>query len=60
MFDFDFLEKSLGRLSPPYFVYDFQEKRLILMFDFITWPNIIIWLPLLLEILIKMWIAITC
>ena len=29
MLNFDFLEKGLGTVSPPYFVYDFLKKRFL-------------------------------
>ena len=49
MLNFDFKEKGLGRVSPPYFVYDFS-RRWFLKLHFINWPNFITRLPLLLEI----------
>ena len=48
--NFDFLEKGLGIVSPPYFVYDFSRKMFLMLYS-INWPNFIVWLPLLLEIL---------
>ena len=48
--NFDFLQKGLGLTSPPYFVYDFSGK-IFLMLCSVRWPNFIVWLPLLLEIL---------
>ena len=62
MLNFDFLEKGLGIVSVPYFVYDFARK-IFLMFYSIDWPNFIAWLPLLPlhpEILVNMCIAIVC
>ena len=50
MINFDYLEKSLGIVSPAYFVYDFLRKMFPLLYS-INWPNFIVWLPLLLEIL---------
>ena len=60
MLDFDFLEKDLGIVSPPYFENNFQEKLLssyILLTDQISLPDC---LYLLLEILAYMFIAIVC
>ena len=31
MLNFDFLEKSLGIVSPPYFVYDFTRKIFLIL-----------------------------
>ena len=56
MFNFDFLEKGLGIVSSPHFVYDFSRK-IGLMLYYIKWPNFIIWLLLLLEILGNMCIV---
>ena len=57
MLNFDFLEKGLEVNSPPNFMYDFSRK-MFLMFYSINWPNSIVWLPLLLDILGYMCIAI--
>ena len=46
-------------VSPAHFVYDFSTK-MFLMLHSINWPNAIDWLPLLLEILGNMSIAIVC
>ena len=59
MLNFDFLEKGQGIVSPPHFVYDFSRK-MFLVLDSINWPNFIVWLPLVFEILVKMCIAIVC
>ena len=59
MLNFDFLDKGLGIVSPGHFVYDFSRK-IFLMSNSINWPNFIVWLPLLLEILFNMCIAIVC
>ena len=48
MLNFAFLEKNLGIVSPPHFLYNFSRK-MFLMLCSINWPNIIIWLSLLLE-----------
>ena len=58
MLNFDFLFKGLGIVSPVYFLYDFSTK--IFLLYSINWPNFIAWLPLLLEILGNMCIAIAC
>ena len=47
MLNFDLLEKGLGKVSPPHFVYGFLRK-IFLMLYFINWSNFISWLPLLL------------
>ena len=51
MLNFDFLERDLGIVSPPRFVYYFYVFNLL---------NVIDWLSLLLEILGNMCIAIVC
>ena len=59
MLSFDFLDKSLGIVSPAHFVYFFHQKCFsccILLTDQIS----LFWLPLLLEILGNMCIAIVC
>ena len=57
--NFDFLEKGLGIVSPPHFVYDFSTKMFLMLYP-INWLNFIVWLPLLLEILRSICIAIVC
>ena len=59
MFNFDFLEKGLGVVSRPHFVYDFSRKMCPMLHTF-NLPNFIIWMPLLLEILGSMCIVIVC
>ena len=59
MLYFDISEKRQGIVSLPNFVYDFSRK-LFHMLDSMNWPNFIIWLPLPLEILGNMCIAIVC
>ena len=59
MLSFDFLEKRLRIVSSPLFVYDFLRKMFFVLCS-INWSNFIAWLPLLLEILINMCIAIVC
>ena len=53
---FWFLEKGLGIVFPPFFVYDFSRKMLLILYS-INCPNFIPWLPVLLEILDNMCIA---
>ena len=59
MLNFDFLEKGLGILSLPRFLYEFLRKMFLMLYS-INWPIFIAWLPLLLEILVNMYIAIVC
>ena len=59
MLSFDFLDKGLGIAFPAYFVYDFSTKMFLMLYS-INWPNFIAWLPLLLEILDNMCIAVVC
>ena len=59
MLSFDFLDKGLGIISPAYFVYDFLTKMFLMLYS-INSPNFIAWLPLLLEILANMCVAIVC
>ena len=49
MFNFDFLDKDLGIVSPAIVVYDFSTKMFLMLYS-ITGPNFFAWLPLLLEI----------
>ena len=57
MLNFSFLEKGLGIVSPPHFVYDFLTKMFLMLYSS-NWP--IFWLPLLLEILGNMRIEFVC
>ena len=59
MLNFHFLDKGLGTISPAHFVYDFSTKILLMLYS-INYPNFIARLPLLLEILDNMCIAIFC
>ena len=59
MLNFNFLKKGLGIVSAPHFVYNFSRKMFLKLY-FINWPNFIVWLPLILEILVSMYIAIAC
>ena len=57
--DFNFPEKNLGLVSAPYFVYDFLRKMFLMLYS-IYWPNFIVWLHLLLEILDNISTTIVC
>ena len=57
MLNFDFLEKGLGIVSPQHFVYDVSRKMFLILYS-INWPNFLVWLSLLLEILGNICIAI--
>ena len=57
MLNFDFLERSLGIVSPSHFKYD-SSREVFLMLYSINWLNGIASLPLLLEVLVNMCIAI--
>ena len=59
MLNFGFLDKGLEIVSPAHFVYDFSTKMFLMLYS-INWPNFIDWLPLLLDILGNMCIAIVC
>ena len=59
MLNFDFIEKNLGIVSLPHFVYDFSRKMFLMLYSN-NWPNFIAGLPLLLEIMAYMCIAIVC
>ena len=56
MLNLVFLEKGLGIIFLPHFVYNFSRKML-LMSHSVKSPNLIVWLPLLLEILVNIYIA---
>ena len=56
MLNFEFLEKGLEKVSSSDFVY--VSRKIILMLNSIHWPNLIPWLPLLLEIVVNMCVAI--
>ena len=58
-FSFDFLEKCLGIVSAPHFVYDFSRKMFFMLYS-VNWPNSIVWWLLLLDILGNMCIAVVC
>ena len=59
LLSFSFSEKSLGLVSPPHFAY-YLSRKMFLMLHSINWPNFIVWLSLLLEILGNMRITIVC
>ena len=59
MLNFDFLDKGLGIVSPAHFVYDFSTEMFLMLYS-INLTNFIASLPLLLEILGNMYIAIVC
>ena len=59
MFNFDFLDKGLGIVSITHFAYDFSTKMFLMLYS-INWPKFIACLPLLIEILGNMFIAIIC
>ena len=59
MFNFDVLGKGLGIVSPGHFIYDFSTKIFLMLYS-VNWPNFIVWLPLLLEILGNICVAIVC
>ena len=59
MLNFNFSEKGLGIVSPTHFAYEFSRK-MFLMLHSTNQPNLIVWLPLLLEILGDMCITIVC
>ena len=40
MLNFDFVEKGLGIVSPPYFVSDFSRKMFLVLYS-INWVNLI-------------------
>ena len=59
MLNFDFLDKGLGIVSVAHFVYDVPTKLFLMLYS-INLPNFIAWLPIRLEILGSMCIAIVC
>ena len=50
MLNFEFLDRVFVMVSPVHLVYDFSRKMFLMLYS-INWPNFIVWLPLLLEIL---------
>ena len=59
MLIFDFLEKRLGIVSPTNLVYNFLRKMFLMLYS-MNWPNAIVLLLLLLEVLGNVCIAIVC
>ena len=59
MLNFDFLNKGLGIVSSAHFVNDFSTKMFLMLYS-INRPIFIAWLPLRLEILGNICIAIDC
>ena len=59
MLNFYILNKGLGINSAAHFVCDFSTKMFLKLYS-INWSNLIVWLPLFLEILGNMYIAIVC
>ena len=59
MLNFNFSEKGLELVSPSHFAYDFSGKMFLILHS-IYWPNLIVWFPLLLEILGNLCITIVC
>ena len=59
LLNFYFSEKNLGVVSPTHFVYGFLRKMFLMLYPY-KWPNFIVWLSLLLEILGNMCIVIIC
>ena len=57
--NFDILEKGFGRVSAHIQCMIFQEKMFLLLYS-INWPNLTVWLSLLLEILGNMCKGIVC
>ena len=55
--NFDFLDKGLGVVPLTCFMYDFSTKIFLIVYS-VNWPNLIVWLPLLREILGNVCIAI--
>ena len=57
--NFNFSEKSLGLVSLANFMYDVSRKMFPKLHS-INWPNFIVWLPLLVEVLGNNCIRIVC
>ena len=55
----DFLKKTLGLVSPPYFVHNFWREIFLMLYS-INWPNFVVWLSLLLQISGNMCTVIVC
>ena len=50
MLNFDFWWKGLEVAFPPHFVYEFSRKTILMLYSF-NWPDFIVWLALLLDVL---------
>ena len=59
MLNLDFLDKGLEKVSPVHFAYDFPTEMFFMLYS-INWSNFIARLPLLLDILANICIAIVC
>ena len=59
MLNFDFIEKGLGIVFLPHFVYNFLRKMFLMLYS-LNWPNFIARLSLLIDILVNMCIVIIC
>ena len=59
MLNFDFLDKGLETVSPRYILYDLLIKMFLMLYS-IYWPSLIVWLPLIFEILGIIYNAIAC
>ena len=59
MLNFNFLEKGLVLVSVSHFLYNYS-RNIFIMLHSNKWSNLILWLPLLLEILDNMCIKIVC
>ena len=59
MLNLDFLDKGLGIVSLACFVHDISRKMFLMLYS-INRQNSIVWLPLLLELLGNICIAIAC
>ena len=54
------IKRGLELVTLPHFQHNFQRKTFLLLFSIINWPNFIVCLPLLCEILGNMSIGIVC
>ena len=59
MIKFDFSKKGQELVSSQHFVYDFSRKLFLMLYS-INWANLIVWLPLILEISGNLCILIVC
>ena len=53
------IKRGLELVFLPHFLLNLKRKIFVLLY-FINWPNFIVWLPLLCEILDNMYLAIVC